>query len=135
MAHALISFDRSGLDDEYPSRTDSDDGRGGRKCLLWMSQALATFPNDGVDKEPVAEDWGWVIGVKCGPDGLMLGCSEVGGAEPQWCAQIANFGGGGLLPGVRKRRAEAVDKLASHIYAFLKAQPDVSNLRREAGRG
>lgn len=134
MIESVISFTKSGLDDDEATRARNVNGFAGCRCAVWLRDGLAPHAAHlEFDNEPTAEDWGWAMVVKLGDDLFILGCSADEETPSRWRVMIGDNFSRGLTPWTRKRKTAAARRLAADVEAYLRAQPDVSDVAVESG--
>ncbi|MBI1339702.1 hypothetical protein GC169_05750 [bacterium] len=135
MIDRVISFIRSGLDDDEATRSLNINGHEGCRCVCWLKQELAReMPEVEFDFEPAPEDWGWAMVLKLGPDLFLLGCSKVSSTPvARWQVRISDNFSRGVLPATRRRKTEAVRRLSRTVEAVLRSQACVYDVQVERG--
>ena len=126
--HVRFRSDQFAPPDREPWQVGGE--RFGYALATWVSAALAARGFD-VDS-PVAEDWGWLLGVSQDGQVVHVGCGNVEGSLSEWLIwlDVARTGliGRLLRKGPPKEAHGAAYGVAAAIHSALHANPHADEI-------
>ena len=100
----------------------------GRALAVWLREQLTAV--DVEVGEPVAEDWGWLLGATLHASHFGIGCANVDDSDSDWLVFVETVGPGILAKLFRRAppKTDAAVALSRQIDAILRAEPEITSL-------
>jgi hypothetical protein len=111
-----------------PEEGQINPGCFGRTLAVWLRERLTAVSVEV--GEPVAEDWGWLLGATVQASHFGIGCANVDDSDSDWLVFVETVGPG-ILAKLFQRTPPNTDSaaaLARQIDAILRAEPDITRL-------
>ena len=111
-----------------PEQGQINPGCYGRALAVWLRERLSA---QGVEVgEPIAEDWGWLLGSTLHGAHIGIGCANVEDSLTDWLVFVEPVGPDILAKLFRRRLPdpEALPALVNQIDAVLRAEPDITSV-------
>src|SRR5262245_28406390 len=111
-----------------PEEGQINPGCFGRGLAVWLRQRLIV---EGIEVgEPIAEDWGWLLGATLQAEHFGIGCANVDDSDSDWLVFVETIGPGFLAKLFRRAppSTDAPATLVRQIDTILLAEPDITSL-------